>query len=224
MQHAPLGVYVYLRVLKAMWNKAKQWGYVTSNPFEQIKLKKRQSEGPVSVTERMLIQIVKCITIEIVRDVVLFAFYTGLRLGETTNLILQNVNLQEGILTIGSENSPTKSRRQRTVPIHPKAKEILIKRLPKDLKNENQYVFSKSNGYAYTGDYFSRRFKQACRKAGIDEKVTFHSLRHGTITRMASKGAPLPAVQRVAGHSSIQTTMLYTHPDIDALRKAVEKL
>ncbi len=85
-------------------------------------------------------------------------------------------------------------------------------------------MFCKSNGYGFTGDYFSRRFKAAVRKADIDGDIHFHCLRHGAATRMIVNGAPLPSVQRIMGHANIQTTMLYTHPDIDDLRAAVNKL
>jgi len=88
----------------------------------------------------------------------------------------------------------------------------------------NSYVFCKSNGCGYTGDYFSRRFKRACRKAGIDEEIHFHCLRHGAATRMIVNGAPVPSVQRIMGHSNIQTTMIYTHPDLESLRDAVNRL
>ena len=223
-KRAPKGVYNYQRVLKAMWNKGIQWNYLRENPFEKIKLKKRQRNSPAFVTEEQLEEIITSTDNEIVRDVIITAFYTGCRLGELINLTWQDVNLKDNLLTIGNASYQTKSRKQRVVPLHAKVKEILIKRFPKIIKREKHYVFCKSNGYGFTGDYFSRRFKRACRKAGMNEELHFHCLRHGAVTRMILNGAPLPAVQRIAGHSSIQTTMLYTHPDIEDLRSAVNRL
>jgi len=63
-----------------------------------------------------------------VRDFVITAFYTGCRLGELVNLTWQDVNIKEGLLTIGSTSFQTKSRKQRVVPMHPKVKEVLMKR------------------------------------------------------------------------------------------------
>jgi len=159
-KNAPKAIHNYLHVLRAMWNKAIEWNYLRENPFAKIKLEKRQYQKPVFVTEKMLEKILKYINIEIVRDAVLVAFYTGLRLGEIVNLIWQIVNLKEGLLTIGSTSFQTKSRKQRIVPIHPKVKKILTKRFPKVIKKEKHYVFCKSNGYAYTGDFFSKRLKE----------------------------------------------------------------
>jgi len=221
---APKGVYNYQRVLKAMWNKAIEWNYLRENPFVKIKLQKRQNQKPVYVTEDLLQIILPNIEAEVVRDFVVTAFFTGCRRGELVNLTWQGVNLKDNLLTIGNASYQTKSRKQRVVPLHAKVKEILIKRFPKIIKREKHYVFCKSNGYGFTGDYFSRRFKRSCRKAGVDEGIHFHSLRHGAATRMIVNGAPVPSVQRILGHANIQTTMLYTHPDIEDLRNAVNRL
>lgn len=223
-KNAPKGIYNYHRTLRAMWNKAKQWNYVTENPFEKVQLKKRQLRKPVFVTEEQLEQILKNITVEIVKDAIVTAFYSGCRLGEIVNLTWQDVKLKDDLLIIGNKDFETKGRKQRVVPLHLKIKQILIKRFPKIIKREKHYVFAKENGYPFTADYFSKRFKQACRQAGIEEEIHWHCLRHGAATRMIMNGAPLPAVQRILGHSNIQTTMIYTHPGIEDLREAVNKL
>ena len=221
---APKGVYNYHRTLRAMWNKGIQWNYLRENPFAKIKLQKRQSKNPVFVTETLFEVIMPNIEADIVRDIVTTAFYTGCRLGELVNLTWQDINIKDEVITIGNNNYQTKSRKNRIVPIHQKVKEILIKRFPKIIRKDKHYVFSKNDGCAYTGDYFSRRFKKACRKAEINEGIHFHCLRHGAATRMIVNGAPVPSVQRILGHANIQTTMLYTHPDIEDLRAAVNRL
>ena len=216
-----------------------QWNYLRENPFIKIILQKRQNQKPVYVTEDLMVVILPNFETEVVRDFVVMAFYSGCRLSELINLTWEDVNIKEGLLTIGSASCQTKSRKQRIVTMHPKVKEILSKRFPKVIRKPprpacrtsllikegiNGFVFNKTNGCAYTGDYFSRRFKRACRKSGVDEGIHFHCLRHGAATRMIVNGAPVPSVQRILGHANIQTTMLYTHPDIDDLRAAVNRL
>ena len=51
-----------------------------------------------------------------IRDIVLLAYLTGLRLGEIIHLMWENLNLEKKLLTIGSAEYKTKSRKQRTVP------------------------------------------------------------------------------------------------------------
>ncbi len=174
----------------------------------------------------------------IVKQFVITAFYTGCRLGELVNLRWENVNLTENIITIGDKNFTTKTRKQRIIPIHPRVAEVLSElqlsinskrsnlsvHLPSTIKHQTSFVFAKSNSLPYTKDYFSRNFKRACRKAGIDEDIHFHSLRHSAATGMINKGAPVPSVQKILGHANIATTMLYTHPDLNSLRDAISRL
>lgn len=234
-KNAPKGVHNYNRVLKAMWNKAKQWNYVRENPFEKVKLNKRQSTSPTFVSEEQLEVILKKVESEVVRDVIITAFYSGCRLGELINLRWQDVDLKNDLITIGNSEFETKSRKQRVVPMHEKVKEVLMVKVKSERSNESKkivvklpdkkrFVFCKSNGCRFTGDYFSRSFKRVCRKAGLGEELHFHCLRHGAATRMIINGAPLPSVQRILGHSNIQTTMIYTHPNIEDLRDAVNRL
>src|ERR1700758_5195346 len=53
--------------------------------------------------------------------------------------------------------------------------------------------------------------------------LRFHDLRHTAATRMAESGIGIDKVSKILGHSSIQMTMRYSHPD-NSLREAVEAL
>lgn len=68
-----------------------------------------------------------------------------------------------------------------------------------------------------------RNFKIFAAKAGLSDKYTFHSLRHGFATRMVESGVPLNQVQVLLGHSNIGTTGIYTKArPVDALRSYEE--
>jgi integrase len=56
----------------------------------------------------------------------------------------------------------------------------------------------------------TKRFKEACRAAGVRE-VKFHDLRHTFATRLAASGQPLRTIQEFLGHADSKTTQIYAH-------------
>lgn len=251
------GYVVYYRNLKAAFNKAKEWGYVKENYFTKVKLPKHQKLAPVFIDCDQLTVICDQIQSDIVKYVVVFAFYTGMRLNEIVNLRWNNIDLQNRLITIGDENFKTKGRKQRFVPICEEVIEVLnrmksatadksaesVKNMADKFRVKNMdplcpsgisplkkwgeyltgFVFCKENGDKFTGDYFSRRFKIACKAAGMDKAIHFHSLRHSFASNLVQKGVPLYTIKELLGHSSVSTTEIYSHLNMDTLREAIGK-
>ncbi len=229
------GYVVYYRNLKAAFNKAREWGYVSKNFFTKVKLPKRQKIAPVFINSDQLSVISDQIKSETVKDFMIVAFHTGMRLDEIANLRWKNVDLQNSVITVGDENFTTKGRTQRFIPMSEEAYEALLRVKSKERRVQskntynlhsiiNGFVFCKSDGEKFTGDYFSRRFKRACRNAGIDKSIHFHTLRHSFASNLAQKGVPLYTIKELLGHASISTTEIYSHLNMDCLKEAVKKL
>jgi len=222
MQTAPLGYKVYLRNMKAAFNKAVDWEMVTANPFAKVKINQVQQVAPIFICRRELDAIVEHTSSPILRELFLFGFYTGCRLGEIVDLKWKHINLNKNCITIGDDDLHTKNKRTRTIPVC----NILYIEL-EQLQNTDDvdsYVFSKSNGFRFNRDYVSRAFKKTVRKASLSEKIHFHTLRHSFASNLALKGVPLIVIKELLGHSSIVTTQIYSHSDLDSLKKAVGKL
>jgi len=61
-------------------------------------------------------------------------------------------------------------------------------------------------------------------KAGMEKKATVHTLRHSFATHLLESGTDIRYIQQLMGHSSIKTTMIYTHITPKAERKIVSPL
>lgn len=217
---APNGYDVYYRNLKAAFNKAKEWEYITVNPFAKIKLPKQQEVKQIFIGEDVLNDIISVTEKEFLRNMITFAFYTGCRVSEVVNIKWSNIDLNTGLITIGDAEFATKSRKQRIVPICDEINHVLVNLKLKN-GNHNGYVFHKENGFPYTSEYISKEFKKVVRKAGVDESVHFHTLRHSFASNLVQRNTSLYIIKELMGHSSITVTERYSHVSNDALRQAI---
>lgn len=223
MQLAPKGFPVYLRTLKAAFNIALEWGHISSNPFQKVKFKKSQQTKPVFIDKNEFQSILKNTESERMKSIFIFAFNTGCRLGEIVNIRWQNIDLNEKIITIGDDKFRTKSNKQRIIPMSNELQKCMLNHRVVN-NDEDVYVFSKENGFPYDGNYVSRYFKKSCRKAQLNEDIHFHTLRHSFASHLAIKGVPIITIKELLGHSSIVTTEIYSHTNLNSLREAVDNL
>lgn len=80
---------------------------------------------------------------------------------------------------------------------------------PKPVK----YIFEagEAPGQPYSASSVSKIVKRAVNKAGIKKQIRPHSLRHAFATHMLEQGANLKLIQKLLGHTSLQSTMVYLH-------------
>jgi integrase len=104
----------------------------------------------------------------------------------------------------------TKNGEARSVPLTPRAKDILTRRLP--------WRFTK-----YPLRYWWDRAKERMGLAE-DEEFVLHACRHTTATRLVERGVNLRVVQQFMGHKSIQTTLRYAHISDELLTEAASRL
>jgi integrase/recombinase XerD len=70
---------------------------------------------------------------------------------------------------------------------------------------------------------FWQKIKEYAKSAGLDAKISPHTLRHSFATHMLSGGADLRSVQELLGHANISTTQVYTHLTTEHIRRTYEK-
>lgn len=221
-QKAKYSASLYHRVLKAAFRKALNWNYIESNPFLGIRLPKIQRKEIKFITVEELRLIVDNTEKQVLKDIFMFAFLTGMRLSEILNLCWEQVNLEKNIIQVGSDNFITKSRKIRFIPISIPAKKILLNRRPKKIIHTNYLIFDKMNGFRFSNDYVSKKFKKAVRKSGLAEEIHFHSLRASFGSFLLQEGVPISHISKLLGHSSISVTEKhYTELQLSDMLSAV---
>ena len=94
--------------------------------------------------------------------------------------------------------------------------------LVKNHKGETA-LFVNHRGERLTRQWVWNILKTYGAKAGINQRITPHTLRHSFATHLLQNGASLRHVQELLGHSSISTTQVYTHLTSNHLHQEYEK-
>lgn len=129
----------------------------------------------------------------------------GLRVGETVHLPLCAVDSKSMALRIVG-----KRNKERLVPL-PAA---LLKPMREHWKTHQnpKWIFPAYHGQSpICLTSLRQAFGLARKAAGIDPRITCHSLRHGYATRLLENGSDLRVIQTLLGHASMSSTQIYTH-------------
>ncbi len=213
---------LFYRTLKAAFAKAEDWEYVKENPFKKVKLPKLTQPIPCFVNFDDLKAILDHEANSDYRDIYLFAFFTGMRRGEILSLAWKNIDLEKNIIVVkNGDGFTTKNKKDRIVPICNTLKILIDKRAA---LRKNELLFTTSNGVKYYEPMITRRFKTAVKRAGLDERIHFHTLRHSFASALVQNGVSLYVIKELLGHQDIKTTMVYSHLRKDDLIEAVSKL
>ena len=146
---------------------------------------------------------------------------SGLRVSELTNLRLSQIYLDEHYMLIQGKGS-----KQRLVPLSPVAEEWfgywMQERAHWPLKAESKDIaFVNRYGRPLTRAMVFTIIRRLCAEAGITKTISPHTLRHSFATHLLQNGADLRVIQQLLGHEDLATTEIYTHVDVQDLRKAI---
>jgi integrase/recombinase XerD len=146
-------------------------------------------------------------------------YATGSRASEVVGLKLADLFLESGFCKCWG-----KGGKQRVVPLGRPAlaalQSYLSESRPELLRTaaEAPWVFVSRGGRALTREMLWAIVKKYVRRAGLNTKVSPHTLRHSFATHLLAGGADLRTVQELLGHANIRTTQHYTHVDRERLR------
>lgn len=194
----------------------KEWEWVRDNPVSKVSREKVNNlvERWLTYEEegRLL-----AASPEWLREIVVFAIYTGLRQSEILNLKWSQVDLSRRTLTILEQ----KNKGRDTLPLNNKTLDVL--KVRSRIRQINGYVFYSGNGTRIDARNLLRAYYTAREKAGLED-VRFHDLRHTFATRLVQAGKDLYKVQKLMRHKTPIMTQRYAHHYPESLRDAVEVL
>jgi len=207
------------RSLKAVFNKAIDWGYLEKNNFTGIRLR-IPTNNPVFINKEELQLIIDEEPNTTLKQIYLFGFFTGFRRGEILNLRWNNIDMKSKLIEISNTGSfNTKSGRPHVLPMS----KTVIDILNNINKNNSDYIFNK-NGEKFNPPYVTKNFKKAIRRSGLNEKIHFHTLRHSFASNLVGKGVNLFVISKLLNHKNTSTTTLYSHLSTSSLAEAVSLL
>ncbi len=186
---------------------------------EDIKIAKKAKKLPAVLTKDEVRALIKATPPKRDRLIVEFLYSSGCRVSEAVKLKEENINYKEKIASIKGG----KGNKDRGIIL---SKEWLgrIKKHTRRKKVKTPYVFSKKNGKPLSSDTVQRIVKTAAKKAGIQKRVTPHTLRHSYATHLLEAGENIRKIQELLGHSDLSTTQIYTKVSLQELKKVKSPL
>ena len=201
----------YLSLISVVIDTAMQdWGiYLPLNPCRLIKREKESNPRDRVLVRDEYSRLIEACALsgnKYLKNMVLFSIETAIRVGELLQMRYDHINFDKRTLLIPF----TKIGRPRTIPLSPKAIEIL-QSMPRRFDGKI---------FPLTRDSLRSCFKIAKRKAKIDG-FRWHDLRRHACSLLFEKGFNVPEVQVFSGHRT-STILLNTYTKLDAEKIAIK--
>lgn len=190
--------------LRSFYNYLEKEKMVNENIFKNIRNPKIRRKLPNYLSYEELRIIFDSID-DLEKRLIIEIFYaTGCRVSELINIKIQDIDFTKNTIRIYGKGS-----KERIVYFGEYAREYLDKYLRKQEKSK--YLFTTKKKEKYTVNEVERIIKDIVKNLSIKTHVTPHTLRHTFATHLLNNGADIKSVQELLGHSSLNTTGIYTH-------------
>ena len=233
-QYAKTTISRRLSALRGFFNFCIREGCRPDNPAKTLRNPKSGRKLPLFLTTEQIGQLLVTPPADRwqgVRDrAILETIYSaGLRVGELVSLDLGDLLLDEGLVRVLG-----KGKRERLGPLGSFAVEALntwlaqrgaiARRKRKKVVNPGKEpVFLNPSGGRLTVRSVARMLEKYLKTAGLDRRVSPHSLRHSFATHLLDAGADIRSIQELLGHKNLMTTQIYTHVSTTAILAAYDK-
>jgi integrase/recombinase XerD len=179
-------------------------------PLEDVRrlLEAPDEETPSGIRDRAILELL---------------YGSGLRISELTGLDVDDIDLEEGSVRVLG-----KGGKEREVPLGSFGRDAVGAYLTRGRPalatvGSRGAVFLNARGGRLSRQSCARILGRYVRLAGIERRVTLHTLRHSFATHLLEGGADVRVVQELLGHASVATTQIYTLVTARHLREVYDE-
>lgn len=210
--------------LKAFFHYCEFKEIINHNPFDKVEIRFRE---PITLPKTIPLQTLEIFLSTIynqytsattpykqkkaLRDIAVieFLFATGMRISELCNLAPSDVNLTNNIVLIYGKGA--KERKMQIENTNVKKILLKYKNMYSSEINQSNHFFVNPSGTPLSDQTVRRMINKYTSLAAIEQHITPHMFRHTFASSLLDADVDIRYIQEMLGHSSINTTQIYTH-------------
>ena len=206
-----------LATLRSFYKYLVRRGHIETSPVAVIRTPKQDKRLPLFLDTEQIDVLLNCPDTDNMlgardRAILETLYSSGLRVSEVVALNLSDVDFLGEVLHVRG-----KGKKERLTPVGSSALQWIQRYLTfrdADKRKEafdQQALFINKHGQRLSTRSVRRKLDKYLLQAGLDPRISPHTLRHTFATHMLNNGADLRVVQELLGHQSLSTTQVYTH-------------
>jgi integrase/recombinase XerD len=209
--------------LRSFYRHMRREGVIEHDPTAELRGPRKSQRLPQVLTRDQVMRLLAAPSgtdAAALRDRALLElmYACGLRVSEVVGLELTDVDTEAAILTARGKGS-----KERIVPVGREAIAALRVYLERGRPRlvglaTEPHLFVNQRGHGLTRQGLYKIIQGHARAAGLDGKMSPHTLRHTFATHLLAGGCDLRSLQEMLGHADIATTQIYTHLSADRLK------
>ena len=181
---------------------------------------KRPKTLPVILSPEEVLRVLAAIRAVKYKAIIATAYAAGLRISEVCALQVSDIDSQRMRIHVRSG----KGKKDRYVMLG-ESLLALLRQYYQAVRPKGEYLFPGQKPQRHiSATAVSLVLRKVIREAGLSKKVTMHTLRHCFATHLLEAGTDIRILQVLLGHSSIRTTLRYTHITDRLIQKLVSPL
>lgn len=209
-----------ISALKSFYLFLHTIGVIDCQPTEMIKTIKEFPKRQMPFSEEEMARLADIEQSDNLAHILVETLYqTGMRRAELCNLLYKDVDMDSLLIKVEG-----KGKKQRLIPIGNDLQKILADYLGRlRPKSEVPYFFLTEKGKKLSEKFVYTKVKSYLSAISQKEKRSPHILRHSFATHLLNNGAEISKVKTLLGHSSLASTQVYTHANIELLKTILKK-